>query len=165
MKLSTFGKILFVSLTLILVTHTSAMDTDKPNRLKNVESWSKLIETAKLDKKPIILLIEQRHCGFCQRLKREVFGPLANDPAYFEHAIFKSVLTDFDGPAIEVNGIQVSGFDFAESFDANITPTVLFLDYSSNEIQTRLVGYEANNAYLERFMRRLDSAVQGTKLN
>lgn len=165
MKLSTFSKTLFVGLTFYFVAHTSAMDTDKPNRLKNLTSWSKLVDTAKLDKKPIILLIEQRHCGFCQRLKREVFQPLANDPAYFEHAIFKSVLTDFDGPTIEVKGNQISGFDFAESFDANITPTVLFLDYSSNEIQTRLVGYEANNAYLERFMLRLDAAVQETKLN
>lgn len=135
------------------------------DRLQNLISWKEASSESKRLNAPIVLLIEQRHCGFCQRLKREVFRPMANDPNYFDRVIFASVLIDYDGPLIEVDGKMLSGFDFAENFDANTTPTVLFLDHSSNELQDRMVGYVSGTQYNKIFKGKLENSIESIAID
>lgn len=150
-----FGAGLLMMVFIVLATPVKSAD-----RLQNLTSWDEARTESKRLNAPIVLLIEQRHCGFCQRLKREVFKPKANDPHYFDRVIFASVLIDYDGPLIVVDGEELSGFDFAQSFDANTTPTVLFLDYSSNELQHRMVGYVSGAQYNKNFTGKLENSIK-----
>ncbi|MFT6268005.1 MAG: thioredoxin-related protein [Alphaproteobacteria bacterium] len=132
MAYSAFGINVLALFSLVLGPDTLATSADDSDRLQNLKSLNETSAIAKRLNVPIVLLTEQRDCAFCQRLKRDVFRPLANDPSYFDKVLFASVLTDFDGPLIEKDETKISGFKFAESLDANTTPTVLLLDHSSN---------------------------------
>jgi thioredoxin-related protein len=162
MTLSAFNRSALTLSLLLIGWIPNAISSNETDRLHNLKSWSETSAVAKQTNAPIVVLIEQRHCGFCQRLKREVFLPLANDKTYFDRVIFASVLIDFDGPSIELNGADISGFEFAESFEANTTPTVLFLDHSASELQKRLVGYIAGESYNNTFIDKIKNSIESS---
>lgn len=161
MTFKAFGITALTFFALVTGPAIVAQTADETDRLQNLESLSETLAIAKRLNAPIILLIEQRHCAFCQRLKREVFRPLANDPMYFDRVLFASVLIDYDGPLIEKNGNNISGFEFSQSFDASTTPTVLFLDDASNEL-TRIVGYIGGDEYKNKFISNIEKSIQIT---
>lgn len=165
MKYSAFMATIVTLLAQILPSTSLANPASGEDRLQNLTSWSEASVVSKQLNAPIVLLIEQRHCGFCQRLKREVFRPMANDSSYFDRVIFASVLIDYDGPLIEVDGEMLSGFEFAETFDANTTPTVLFLDHASTELQSRMLGYISGPQYSKNFIGKLDNAIESMSAN
>jgi thioredoxin-related protein len=150
---------------LMMIFFVLAAPVQSADRLQNLASWDETRTASKRLNAPIVLLVEQRHCGFCQRLKREVFRPMANDSNYVDRVIFASVLIDYDGPLIEVDGEMLSGFEFAETFDANTTPTVLFLDHSSNELQHRMVGYVSGAQYNKNFISKLENSIESIANN
>lgn len=118
-------------------------------------SWTDTLNTARMTERSIVLLVEQKNCAYCQRLKRDLFVPLARDPEYQEQLVFVSLRTDPDEPLVEKNGKEISTFEFAQSFDALTTPTILFLDSDGNEISHRLVGYTADAEYSQQLLSRL----------
>ncbi len=87
MTYSAFGIAALAVIALALGPDTVATPADEPDRLQNLNSWSETCATAKRLNVPIVVLVEQRHCAFCQRLKRDVFRPLANDPTYFDRVM------------------------------------------------------------------------------
>ena len=156
-----------LSLMLILALMSGATgctDSMGPvSGLNELTSWSETQAAAYRQQLPIILLVEQRHCGFCQALKKDLFRPLANDADYGSRAVFISMLVDFDAPLIEKGGKMISGFEFSEQFSASTTPTILFLDSAADELQERIVGYETSAQYIQTLKSRIDASASALR--
>lgn len=132
---------------------------DQNHGLSSLASWDRVSVDAKAQMIPIVLLVEQRLCTYCQRAKAERLRPASRSNKYQGRAIFVSLATDTDEPPIEHNGATISTFEFAESYGASFTPTVLFLDYLGNEVQQRMVGYSASSTESAIFETRLSNAI------
>ncbi len=141
----------FITLSKDDVRHTDG--------LLKLGSWTEVRTQAEQLGVPIILLVEQKNCGYCQRLKRDLFHPLANTTTYRSRALFVSVLTDFDEPLLEKDGVEVSGFEFAESFEASTTPTILFLSSRAEELQDRVIGYTEGHAYRQALLNKIEASI------
>lgn len=149
---------LLILILFYLSSGPSGIASERPDRLTHLVSWDRIVTDAAAKDVPIVILVEQRYCGFCQKLKKEVFRPIANNPNYFDRVIFATVLTDFDGPLIEKSGLDVTGFEFAESFNASTTPTVLFFN-SSAVLEQRVVGYFDELNYQRKFINTIESMI------
>ncbi|MFK7885253.1 MAG: thioredoxin fold domain-containing protein [Gammaproteobacteria bacterium] len=148
-----------LGLLLLSSAQTTADNAATDDNLHALVSWTKTLASAKQSQAPIVVLLEQRHCAFCQRLKRDLIRPLANDPTYRDRAIFVSVLTDIDAGLIEKDGTEVSGFEFSDQLRSSTTPTVLFLDSAGNELQKRIVGYKASASYTESLKKKIEESI------
>ncbi|MFK8029009.1 MAG: thioredoxin family protein [Gammaproteobacteria bacterium] len=124
--------------------------------LVTLTSWDQTVLDAKKLNRPIVLLVEQRNCGFCQALKKNLIKPLANDSHFGSKAIYVSMMTDYDEPTLEKDGRQISGFDYSMQLDASTTPTVLFFNSEGEELQKRVVGYLETDEYIATMKSRIE---------
>jgi thioredoxin-related protein len=153
--------VLIVGLYLLMQAGLAAATSrDGSSELSPLTSWDAIRQDAKAGMKPIVLLVEQRHCGFCQRAKAERLRPASTVGEYAGRAIFVSVATDLDEPPVDADGSKISTFEFAENYAATFTPTVMFLDYRGVEIQERMVGYTGDVAESAVFEARLSRAIE-----
>ncbi|MFK7958861.1 MAG: thioredoxin family protein [Lysobacterales bacterium] len=143
----------------LIAPNAGANEPETTDQLQPLASWTITAAEAKRRNVPIVILFEQRNCGFCQRLKKELFRPTANNPEYSRRAIFVSVLTDYDADLLEHGNTQISGFEFAEQFKALTTPTVLFIDSTGKTVEKRIVGYVSGDQYNQSFKRKLEASI------
>lgn len=89
---------------------------------------------------PIVVFVSQTGCPFCEALRQQVLFPMMRSGMMQEVAVFRELSLD-DGFAVEdFDGEMISGANFAQRYDVDITPTLVFLDSGGKELVKRWVG-------------------------
>jgi thioredoxin-related protein len=91
---------------------------------------------------PIMLMFGAEWCEYCELLVEQVLEPMAYGGLYEDKMLMRHVAIDDDEPIKGFNGQLIKKANFAYQRDADLTPTVLFLDGYGNEVGPRIVGIQ-----------------------
>ena len=89
---------------------------------------------------PLVLLVSQRECGFCQQMKERILYPTLRGGAYLGRVLFREVRMDADEPLRDWQGRPGAGDVFARGYGVTIAPTLLFLRPDGSEAAKRIIG-------------------------
>lgn len=96
---------------------------------------------------PILLMFGATWCEYCQVLIEQVFEPIARGGNYDNKVVLmRHVGVDEQTLIPDFNGKLIKKSEWAYQLDADLTPTVLFLNGRGQEVAPRIVGI--TNTYL-----------------
>jgi len=145
---------------LLLVIKTEAK-SNLPNESVNVQGDNKssvkqkelynlyeLAKKAEAKNLPIVLTFVAEWCEFCHILGSEVLDPMALSGVYDENYMFMRYVS-IDDPK------PIKGFDnklmikdkFADKYNADLTPTMIFIDSTGKQVADPIVGIAAIELY------------------
>lgn len=90
---------------------------------------------------PMVIMVSQFSCAHCEKLREQVLLPLLKSGEFNDKALFRELLIDSDELVTDLNGNASTGMQLAKQYIENIlTPTLLIIDPSGNEVAERIVG-------------------------
>ena len=89
---------------------------------------------------PLMLLVSQRHCPYCVRIKEEILGPMVKSGEYVDRVLIRELFIDAGSRVQDFRGRQREGAAVADDYGVDLTPTLLFLDARGRELSKRLIG-------------------------
>lgn len=128
--------------------------------VRDLYSLSKVAEARNL---PILLMVSQDHCPYCELLKEEILNPMVISGDYINKAVMSVLTIDASKAIIDFNGKKIEPRDVSLRYNATITPTLLFLDYQGNEIQERMTGVNTVEMYGYYLDESIDEALEKLK--
>ena len=126
--------------------------------LANLESLGKTSHQTGL---PILLMFGAAWCEYCQELIDQVFEPIARGGNYDGKVVLlRHVGVDEQKPIPGFDGKLLKKSEWAYQLNADLTPTVLFLDGTGKEVAPRIVGITNTHLYAGLIHERLNVAYQ-----
>ncbi len=123
------------------------MSARASSALLKIDDFSTLSELSKSSKLPIVLLVEQTGCHYCDIVSEEFLNPLQNSERFRDKAIFRRISLDFGETITGLNKIDITTDAFCEDYGASFTPTVLFLDGNGNSLTDKILGMSSRDYY------------------
>ena len=149
--------------SLTLLSHTHASSNNKMKELQNLQSLGQKSQQTQL---PIMLMFGAEWCEYCLQLKEFVFNPMMLGGLYEEKVVLmRHVGVDEDDPIPDWNGELIKKAEWAYKINADLTPTVLFLDGQGNEVAPRIIGIQEITMYASVIHRHLNIAYQNMGLD
>jgi thioredoxin-related protein len=96
---------------------------------------------------PIMMMVSQAHCSFCEKLKEEILEPMMISGDYTDKVIITELLMDSYSNITGFDGSDIHPSDIASSYKVWVTPTLLFLDADGNEVHPRMLGVNTIEMY------------------
>ncbi len=143
----------YLTAFLLLLTPTSQLiadETGEHSRLVPVTTATNLNidgESARKEKKAILLLVSQEHCSYCMQIKREVIGPMIRGGSYTDSLLIRELMLDGVSTVIDFKGDKRDNHNFAHDYKVSVTPTLLFLDGEGKELAEKMVGMQTPDMY------------------
>jgi thioredoxin-related protein len=128
-------KLILISLLLLIRADIAAAAP-----IPLADDLSRLATQAKAQRIPIMLLISQYHCSFCERMKSEVLQPMQLSGDYQDRVLIRELMMDPGGRVTNFKGRREDASAFAEHYRISVTPTLLFLDPEGREVAERILG-------------------------
>ena len=94
----------------------------------------------------IVLYVSRSDCTFCRRLEKDVLAPLVKAGA-LNAVMFRQLSLDGAAEVRGFDGKVLAPMSLAVHYNAEITPTILFLDAQGRELLPRISGYTKNDYY------------------
>jgi hypothetical protein len=91
---------------------------------------------AQAQRQPLVLMVSLPGCPWCELLRRNYLAPMRSEGV---HA-FQIMVNDRSRAVRDFSGAPSTGFDLAQSYGAKLTPTLLFLNATGQEIAPRIEG-------------------------
>jgi thioredoxin-related protein len=155
-------KILFMLLVIMLISE-AVFSGDRSGVVPPVRDLYSLSKVAEARNLPILLMVSQDHCPYCELLKEEILNPMVISGDYINKAVMSVLTIDASKAIIDFNGKKIEPRDVALRYNATITPTLLFLDYQGNEIQERMTGVNTVEMYGYYLDESIDEALEKLK--
>lgn len=92
--------------------------------------------TAAAQREPVVLLVSLPGCPWCELLRRNYLAPMRSEGVQ----AFQIMVNDRKLVVRDFNGQPSTGAAIAQSYQAKLTPSVLFLNASGQEIAPRIEG-------------------------
>ena len=110
---------------------------------------------------PMVIMVSQFSCVYCEKLREQVLLPLLKSGAFDDKALIRELLIDPDEFVTELNGNTSTGRQVATQYIDNIvTPTILIIDSSGNEVVERIVGISNIDFYSAYLEKQINAAYQ-----
>lgn len=129
----------------------SAASSEEP-KLKLEHNFQSLSQLMQQSNQPVLVAFVAEYCGYCRQLEKDQLKPLLKKGDYTTRIFIRTVDIASTQMLFNFQGESISPKDFAKKYHAYITPTLVFLDHTGQEIAERLVGYSSPDfygAYLE----------------
>ncbi|MEG7522605.1 MAG: thioredoxin fold domain-containing protein [Chromatiales bacterium] len=104
---------------------------------------------------PILLMVSQDHCPFCDLMKQEILHPMLLSGEYEEKIIMREILIDLGQDVTNFEGQREDASHFVHGYDVHLSPTLLFLNGEGSEVRKRMIGINT----VEMFSFYLDAAI------
>ena len=125
-----------------------------------IDDLAALGRTARRRRLPIVLLVSRSDCSYCALLKDEVLNPMMKSLEYENQALLGELMLDSEEPLRGFEGERELRGDVASRFDADLTPTLLFLAPDGSELAPRILGVNT----LELFGFYVDRAITAARI-
>lgn len=155
----------FLVLTLATVSSPSWAQSGKPGAhsgaFKELQNLQLLAQQSHQTGLPIMLMFGAEWCEFCGLLNEAVLNPMAMNPNYDGKAVLmrhvgvdeQALIPGFDGKPIKKS-------QWAYQLNADLTPTVIFIDGNGREVAPRIVGISNIELYAGLIHRNLNMAYE-----
>ncbi len=117
-------------------------------------------ERARREKRVIVLVVSQKGCAYCHRLKEEVLLPMIRGGDFADEILLGEVFMDEGEWLVDFQGRKVEGQEFARRYGISVTPTVLFLSPEGKELAERMVGITVLDMYFYYLSQAIEEAVR-----
>ncbi len=117
-------------------------------------------ERARRERRVIVLLVSQKGCAYCHRLKEAVLLPMIRGGDFADEILLGEVFMDEGEWLVDFQGRKVEGPEFARRYGVSVTPTVLFLSPEGKELAERMVGITVLDMYFYYLSQAIQEAVQ-----
>ncbi|MEN8179770.1 MAG: thioredoxin fold domain-containing protein [Pseudomonadota bacterium] len=141
---------LLSSILLLSVSHLSW--SQEHRSIPQTTNLQRDAELASQAGRPILLMVSQDHCTYCDLMKREVLHPMELGGDYKNRIVMREILIDMGLEITNFQGQRQDATEFFHGYGVRLTPTLLFLDPLGNELADRIVGIntvEFLNFYLD----------------
>lgn len=112
---------------------------------------------------PTVVFVSREACPYCRTLRDEILLPLQHGNKFDDRAILVEVNLDRIEPMTGFDNQLTTAQAFGELYQAQITPTLLFLDPQGQEISRRIVGISNLELYGYYLQQSIDSALQAIR--
>ncbi len=147
-------------LTLMLLTPAGPIHASEAPRLPLAENLQQLAYAARERRIPILLVVSQSHCGYCELMRNEVLIPMQLSGDYRERALMRELMIDPGEMVTNFQGQRETADAFRARYQVHVTPTLLFLDDRGQEVAERILGINTLDYLLFYIEAALDSARQ-----
>ncbi|NPA71351.1 MAG: thioredoxin fold domain-containing protein [Gammaproteobacteria bacterium] len=138
----------------------------KHPHFKELQNLQTLGEQARQAELPILLMFGAEWCEFCEQLNEEIFEPMGLNGLYEGKVMFmRHVGVDEQALIPGWNGQMIKKSNWAYALDADLTPTVLFVDGSGREVAPRIVGISEITLYAGLVHQNLNTAYKNMGLS
>jgi len=118
---------------------------------------------ARRDGMPILLLVSQLTCPYCEQIKREILHPMVVAGDYKGELLIRELYMDTHGRIRDFKGQYVDNGQFAHGYGVYLTPTLLFLGPDGRELTKRMVGINTPEFYFYYVDQAIQSAIAALK--
>jgi thioredoxin-related protein len=135
-------------------------------KLIPLEDIQQLSRESRQQQIPILLLVSQYHCSYCDRMKEEVLHPLQLDQEYRQRVLIRELSIDPGEMVTTLQGKRQAAVDFIDQYDVSVTPTLLFLDAKGREAAQRIIGINTVDflfLYIDEAIDQATANIQSTK--
>jgi len=134
-------------------------DAYPTSNLKELTDLEQLAKQARQQNLPILLSVGAQWCAFCHQLRDEVLAPMALGGDYEGRFMFMRYLSIDDHQPIKgISGKPVIKYQLAESYGADLTPTVIFIDGNGKEVGDKIIGISNIELFSALIHNRLNQA-------
>ena len=105
-----------------------------------IDDLAALGRAAERRRLPIVLLVSRSDCSYCMVIKDEVLNPMMKSGEYDDQALIGELMLDSAEPLRWFDGEQGIRDELASRFEADVTPTLLFLGPDGAELAPRIRG-------------------------
>ena len=106
----------------------------------------------------LVLEFASEYCEYCRKLEDQFLVPMQRNADYRKKVLIRFVSLDAGETLVDFDGQLKSTTDFAARYGVSLTPTLLFLDASGEELAQRLVGIWSEDYYGAYIDERIDEA-------
>ncbi len=151
----------FFSLLMLAAAQSS------PAAQRGIDAADNLAETGLLSRQqdiPVIVFVSRDACPYCRTLRDKILEPMLAAGKFDHRAILVEISLDRGESLTGFKNTQMTAKDFAESYRAEITPTLLFLDSNGREISRRRVGISNLELYGHYLQESIDEALRAIRM-
>jgi len=149
-------QVALVSLLLLLCPQSSiAVEGEIPSA-DNFAETGRLLRQQGI---PAVVFVSRDACPYCRTLRNKVLKPMFAADKFEQRAILLELSLDRSTPLTDFENRQVTAKEFGESYGAEITPTLLFLDAEGREIGKRIIGISNLDLYGHYLQKSIDDAL------
>jgi thioredoxin-related protein len=118
----------------------TSMATAGHSRFPVADDFNKLGAEAEDKQLPILLLISQYHCEYCDQMKREILHPMHANGDFRNRVLIRELVIDTGKKISDFQGNKMDAAAFSQRYGVYVTPTLLFLDSKGLEVAERISG-------------------------
>ncbi len=145
---------------LLLLTPAWTLHAEVNASLTPADDLQQLAKTARERRIPILLMVSQSHCGYCELMKNEVLIPMQLSGDYTERMLLREMMIDPGEMVTNFLGRRERADAFSRRYKVRVTPTLLFLDDRGEEAAERILGINTVDYLLFYIEEALDNALQ-----
>lgn len=112
---------------------------------------------------PTLVFVSREACPYCRTLRDEILLPMQRADKFESRAFLVEVSLDRVEPLTGFDGKPTTGQAFGDAYQAQITPTLLFLDAQGREISQRIVGISNLELYGYYLQQSIDTALEAIR--
>jgi thioredoxin-related protein len=112
---------------------------------------------------PTVVFVTREACPYCRTLRDEILLPMQRANKFGNRAVLVEVSLDRVEPLTGFDGQPTTAQAFGDRYQAQITPTLLFLDPQGREISKRIVGISNLELYGYYLQESIDTALQSIR--
>ncbi len=157
-KLVAFVGATLLSLGGVLTWGVAGAGSDGDSVVPATVDLAKDAALARDRKLPMVLVFSAADCDYCHLLEREILDPMYISRHYKNRVVLRRVMTDGSGKLRDFNGAAVDASEFAQHYNVQVTPTVVFVDTQGKELAPRLLGINT----VEMYFAYLDQAIEAS---
>jgi len=143
MNIKLMRNFLVLLLSFLLLTSAHANEVT----LTDLTDFKADATQAKTKNLPILLMFSASYCGFCSIVKEEFLKPMKISGDYTNKVLVRIVELDSIDDIIDINGETIEPEALAQRYNADLTPTLVFVDSNGNELTQQMVGVTTIDFY------------------
>lgn len=89
---------------------------------------------------PIMLVFSAIDCGYCEMLEEEFLQPMLLGNEYEDRILIRKIVLDNGSRLTDFNGQRRDATAFSDQYRVFVTPTILFVNASGEELTARMLG-------------------------
>lgn len=112
-----------------------------PHEMRVLQNVQSEFAAAAISCKPIVLMVSQFSCPYCETLRKAVINPMIKSGEFDDKAVIRELLVDPGEMLVDSDGSVIPAITFANRYIGElVTPTVLLLDAAGNQLLEPIVG-------------------------